>query len=101
MPHVVTTRRRPHLSAGCRGGPAKGSAHLEAFERLAGDVGDDLEVLVQVQYLQATLALGESADPEKIDSLTLGVYAARKFETSDPAFAEVLFKVHYLAARMP
>jgi len=33
--------------------------------------------------------------------LTLGVHAAREFETSDPDFAEVLFKVHSLANRMP
>jgi hypothetical protein len=47
------------------------------------------------------VALGQSPDPEKIDSLTLSVYAAREFETSDPDFADVLFRIQYLAARMP
>jgi Tsi6 len=60
-----------------------------------------LSIQRQLQYLQTTVALGQSPDPERIDSLTLGVYAAREFETSDPGFADVLFKIHYLAARMP
>jgi Tsi6 len=60
-----------------------------------------LSIQRQLEYLQATAARGQSPDPEKIDSLTLGVYAAREFETSDPDFADVLFKVHYLANRMP
>ena len=33
--------------------------------------------------------------------MTMGVYAAREFETTDPDFADVLFKVEYLAKRMP
>ncbi len=47
------------------------------------------------------MALRQRANPEKRDSLTLGVYAAREFETSDPDFADILFKVSYLADRMP
>jgi hypothetical protein len=54
----------------------------------------------QIEYLQEAVALGQSPDPEKIDSLTLGVYAAREFEASDPDFADVLFRIHYLANRM-
>ena len=60
-----------------------------------------LSVQRQIEYLQEAVALGQSPDPEKIDSLTLGVYAAREFEASDPDFADVLFRIHYLAARMP
>jgi len=59
-----------------------------------------LSIQRQFEYLRATVALAQRPDPEKIDSLTLGVYAAREFETSDPDFADVLFNVHYLAARM-
>ena len=55
----------------------------------------------QIEYLQAAVTLGQSLDPEKRDSLTLSVYAAREFETSDPDFADVLFRIQYLAARMP
>ena len=54
----------------------------------------------QLEYLQETLAAGEVPTPEKLDSLTLGLYAAREFETADPDFADVLFRVHYLADRM-
>jgi hypothetical protein len=46
-------------------------------------------------------ACGLRPGPAKIESLTLGVYAAREFETSDPDFADVLFDIDYLAARMP
>jgi hypothetical protein len=53
-----------------------------------------------LEYLQETVTLGRSPDPEKIDSLTLGVDAAREFETSGPDRADVLSKVHYLANRM-
>jgi hypothetical protein len=60
-----------------------------------------LSIRRQLEYLKTIVALGQSADPEKIDSLTLGVYAAREFETSDPDFADVLFNVNYLANRMP
>ena len=59
-----------------------------------------LSIQRQLEYLHETMAAGQLPTAEKIDSLTLGVYAAREFETSDPAFAEVLFNVHYLAARM-
>ena len=51
--------------------------------------------------LDEAVAAAQSPDPAKIDSLTLGVYAAREFETSDPDFADVLFDIHHLAARMP
>lgn len=53
----------------------------------------------QFRFLQAALQSGERPAEEKIDSLTLGVYAAREFETSDPEFANVLFAVNYLANR--
>jgi Tse6 toxin immunity protein Tsi6 len=72
-------------------------------ERMQASPGFSIYLAIQrqLEYLQTTVALGQSADPAKIDSLTLGVYAAREFETSDPDFADVLFKVNYLANRMP
>lgn len=72
-------------------------------ERLQASPGFPIYVSIQrqLEYLQSTVALSERPDSGKIDSLTLGVYAAREFETSDPDFAGVLFKIHYLAARMP
>jgi Tsi6 len=72
-------------------------------ERLRASPGFSVyrSVQRQIEYLQAAVALGQSPDPEKIDSLTLSVYAAREFETSDPDFADVLFRIHYLAARLP
>jgi Tsi6 len=60
-----------------------------------------LSIQRQLEYLQQTLTLGQSPAAGKVDSLTLGVYAAREFENSDPDFADVLFNVNYLANRMP
>jgi Tsi6 len=59
-----------------------------------------LSVQRQLSYLKETIAAGQVPTAEKLDSLTLGVYAAREFETPDPDFADVLFKVNYLANRM-
>jgi Tse6 toxin immunity protein Tsi6 len=72
-------------------------------ERLRATPGYSLYLSIQAQleYLQGVLASAQSPDPEKIRSLTMGVYAAREFETTDPDFAGVLFKVEYLAKRMP
>jgi hypothetical protein len=54
----------------------------------------------QLEYLKETVDAGQVPTEEKRSSLTLGVYAAREFEASDPDFADVLFKVNYLANRM-
>ncbi len=59
-----------------------------------------LSVKRQLEYLQRTIASGERPAHDRAKSLTLGVYAAREFETSDPAFADVLFAVNYLANRL-
>ena len=59
-----------------------------------------LSIRRQLAYLQEIIAASQVLTEEKRASLTLGVYAAREFETSDPDFADVLFKVNYLANRM-
>jgi Tsi6 len=71
-------------------------------ERLDASPGFQVYVSVrrQLEYLNEIMASGQPPTAEKIDSLTLGVYATREFETSDPAFAHVLFDIQYLAARM-
>jgi hypothetical protein len=64
----------------------------------------DFELYVSIErqlaYLQGLVERGEPLSEEKRASLTLGVYAAREFETSDPSFADVLFAVNYLANRL-
>jgi len=50
--------------------------------------------------LKETIEVGQIPAAEERRRLTLGVYAAREFEASDPDFADVLFKVNYLANRM-
>jgi hypothetical protein len=69
--------------------------------RASPGFGVYLSVQRQLEYLQTAVVAAQSPDPATIESLTLGVYAAREFETSDPDFADVLFDIHYLAARMP
>jgi hypothetical protein len=70
-------------------------------ERLRASPGFSIYLSIrrQLEYLQALVDSAQSPDPAKLASLTLGVYAAREFETSDPDFADVLFRVHYLADR--
>jgi hypothetical protein len=80
---------------------AKGLHMVRERLQASPDFSVYLSIQRQIEYLQTAVALAQSPDPEKIDSLTLGIYAAREFETSDPDFADVLFRIHYLAARMP
>jgi hypothetical protein len=76
---------------------------LEMVEkRLADSNGARIydSIKAQLTYMKQTIAANEKPTPDKIKSLTLGVYAAREFETSDPEFADVLFKVEYLFKRL-
>ncbi len=57
-------------------------------------------IKAQLTYIQRTIAAGERPAAEMLDRLTIGVYAAREFETSDPAFADVLLDVAYLFERL-
>ena len=57
-------------------------------------------IKAQLTYIQRTIAAGERPTPEVLDRLTMGVYAAREFETPDPEFADVLFAVEYLFKRL-
>ncbi|HEX7839544.1 MAG TPA: immunity protein Tsi6 family protein [Kofleriaceae bacterium] len=76
---------------------------LEMVEkRLADSNGARIydSIKAQLTYMKQTIATGEKPARDKVKSLTLGVYAAREFETSDPDFADVLFKVEYLFKRL-
>jgi hypothetical protein len=57
-------------------------------------------IKAQLTYMKQTIEAHEKPSDDKLDRLTLGVYAAREFETSDPDFADVLFKVEYLFKRL-
>jgi hypothetical protein len=69
-------------------------------ERQASGLDIYVSIQRQLEYLKTTLDSGQRPTDEKIASLTLGVYAAREFETSDPEFANMLFAVNYLANRL-
>lgn len=57
-------------------------------------------IKAQLTYMKQTIEANEKPAQDKVARLTLGVYAAREFETSDPDFADVLFKVEYLFKRL-
>jgi hypothetical protein len=57
-------------------------------------------IKAQLTYMKQTVEAHAKPTDEKLDSLTLGIYAAREFETSDPEFADVLFNVEYLFKRL-
>jgi hypothetical protein len=54
----------------------------------------------QLTYIKETIEACERPSDETLDRLTLGVSAAREFETSDPEFADLLFKIEYLLKRI-
>lgn len=56
-------------------------------------------VRAQLTWIQQTLASGAPPDPERANSLLLGVYAAREFEETDPELADLLFAIQYLFVR--
>jgi hypothetical protein len=55
----------------------------------------------QLTYVRQVVHNERPRDAAYDDRLLLGRYAAREFESSDPAFAEVLSKVQYLYDRRP
>lgn len=56
-------------------------------------------IQAQLTYVRQVVHGERERDAAHDDGLLLGRYAAYEFETSDPAFADVLFKVHYLYDR--
>jgi hypothetical protein len=67
-------------------------------ESNGAQIYDSIEA--QLLYMRQTVEAGATPSKEKLDSLTMGIYAAREFETSDPEFADVLFKAEYLFKRL-
>lgn len=53
----------------------------------------------QLVYVRAILR-GEIKDRSRMRDVNVGVYAVREFDESDPEFAKVLKKVHYIADKM-
>jgi hypothetical protein len=68
--------------------------------RQASDLGIYASIENQLAYMRTRVDDWQRPPDDVLDSFTLGVYAAREFETSDPSFADVLFAVEYLAKRM-
>ncbi|HET9622080.1 MAG TPA: immunity protein Tsi6 family protein [Kofleriaceae bacterium] len=78
----------------------KGLAMVE--ERLQRSNGARVydSIKAQLTYMKQVVTAGDKPTDEKLDSLTMAVYAAREFETSDPDFADVLFDTEYLFKRL-
>lgn len=79
---------------------AHGLAMVEERSRRSGGAGIHDSIKAQLLYMQRTVTARETPDDETLARLTLGIYAAREFETSDPDFADVLFKAEYLFRRL-
>jgi len=79
---------------------ARGLAMVE--QRLHQSNGAPMydSIKAQLLYMKQTVEAHGKPSSEKVDSLTMGIYAARELETSDPDFAEVLFNVEYLFKRL-
>ncbi|HEX3764724.1 MAG TPA: immunity protein Tsi6 family protein [Kofleriaceae bacterium] len=78
----------------------KGLALVEQRLKDSGGARIYDSIQAQLTYMKQVIDAGEKPAPDKVRSLTLGVYAAREFETSDPELADVLFKVEYLFKRL-
>jgi len=79
---------------------AKGLEMVEQRLQSSGGARIFDSIKAQLTYMKQTIDAHAKPTDEKLDSLTLGVYAAREFETSDPDFAAVLFDVEYLFKRL-
>lgn len=54
----------------------------------------------QLDFIRTTVETGRRPTNDEKERLTIGVYAAREFETNDPDFANVLFDIAYLFKRL-
>lgn len=79
---------------------AKGLAMVEQRLRQSSGARIYDSIKAQLLYMKQTVEAHAKPSDEKLDSLTLGIYAAREFEASDPEFADVLFDVEYLFKRL-
>jgi hypothetical protein len=72
-------------------------------ERLAIDPDSQIydSLKAQLAYVRQVVRGEQPRDAADDDRLLLNRYAAHEFEASDPPFADVLFKVHYLYERWP
>jgi hypothetical protein len=70
-------------------------------ERIAGSPAAQIydSIKAQLTYVREVVHGTRPRDAAADDRLLLNRYAAREFETSDPPFADVLSKVHYLYDR--
>jgi hypothetical protein len=79
----------------------RGLAMVEQRLAAAGGAAPvHLSLRAQLRYVRGLLETDTRPTPEDLDRLTMGVYAAREFEASDPDLAEVLFGIEYQAKRL-
>lgn len=53
----------------------------------------------QIEYVKAILE-GKENDKSKLHTMTLGVYASKEFDTTDPELAKHLSDVNYIVSQM-
>lgn len=83
--------------------PALLSKALQATNQRISAVPNDAmydSIKNQLEFIRSCVETGRKPTEEEKRSLTIGVYAAREFETSDPEFADLLHDISYLARRL-
>lgn len=58
-----------------------------------------LEVEAQLNYIEDVLT-GKEKDKSKLYKLTLGIYAGKEYDVSDPELANSLSDVNYIASQI-
>lgn len=53
-------------------------------------------ISAQLEFIEYKFKTSDPPTEEDKERITLGALAAREFETSDPEYADILFKVAYL-----
>lgn len=89
----------PHVD----GLPALLTRGLELAERRLRESGGAPiydSILAQLRFMSEVVSAGSAPTDADLNRLTLGVYAAREFESSDPEFADVLFEAEYRFKRL-
>ncbi|WP_110643463.1 immunity protein Tsi6 family protein [Salinicola sp. CPA57] len=57
------------------------------------------DIEAQLNYVQAVVD-GDESDKSRLHKLTLGVYAGKEYDVSDPEFARALSDVYYIACQI-
>lgn len=75
--------------------------HLHILQVKGGEPLEPMynSIVQQLIYLK-NIIIGKEKDKSKLKELTMGLYAAKEFESSDPVFADRIFSASFIAHQM-